>query len=120
MAITYVATGGPIKATDLNQAYNILSRPAGQQETGAYQVSGNAYASGATSYCWINTLSNTVIVSVSIDTSISAPFNFASGQPVVGRISYTSTGVGSGFEVKGTSSGIATKCDVAGNYTAQF
>jgi hypothetical protein len=111
MAITYV-TSGAIKAVDINQALNALSKKSGQTDTGQYHLGGNAYVTGGeiSINMWYTSRS-TGAVSVSIDTSIQAPSGFTVS---TGYLTYGS------FQIKGIATAAGSNMNAQGNYTATF
>ena len=104
------AIGGQvIEARDL---YN-LCQPSGGHESGKYLIGTNAYASGATCTCYINSESHvSVPVSVSIDE--------ADGQTPSCNTPTTANLTSSGFQVKTTSNATSLNVSVGGNYTIQY
>ena len=108
MALPAIA-GQTILAQDLYP----LCQPSGQQEKGKYLIGTNAYASGATCTCYINSESrNATPVSVSIDE--------ADGITGSANTPTTANLTANGFQVKTTSNAASLNVSVGGNYTIQY
>lgn len=114
MALNTVTTGNTVLASDINQLVNVLQRSSGQTETGKYYVNWGAYASGAQTSIYMQSLSrNATPVSVSIDTADQAPANQANSPSTFNLTA-------NGFRIFDNSTGISTNCIAGGNFTIQY
>jgi len=92
----------------------VFVQPAGGTETGQYWFEGNAGGSGGTIGGWVNILNRTTApVSVSIDTSITAPTS-SCGTPSV------QAAHASGFFVGAATTAATNTARAGGLWTVQF
>jgi hypothetical protein len=97
----------------LNSLIYVLQRQSGQAEQGNYYLTEAAYATSAFYGYFVSSLSRvSVPVSVTIDTSITAPSNFSA--PATDHLT------ANGFHVYASATGITPACNVAGLYTMAF